>query len=1151
MVMSVFKAKLILIVLILTPSVWADKPPISIVCPCSLEVVNQTLGKATFSIAFHRQADESGPLKLELRARDINDSFVSGEYTRLGKTSISSLSYNSSSQPVTAFIPLSIGTVNKYISLVLETDDSEYLPIDQVPLTERPYNYSNPGGSIFSATSKIMFQSAVDFQHNGENFLLRIPTVINDSLTSTNDSLLMKIAVIDDNNEGFYVASEALNIFYDSDGFSSIDVSGQLSQPLSAYAEYQNVYLWLERGGERIVQYLLVDGATQKPGIFTTTFTHIDTLLDSDSDGMADFNERLIGSQVDEQNAFSATVIEMAFTYGDSAQNSSSGGVNLTANLAHYIAVSNRVFSDSGVNITLQNVGQYRVGDDSNLSTDNVLNDLGGREGVFLGLDAAVTVKPDLLFHVSTMDSLNGKVVGSGDSYTAGIARLQGVSNDGVIDYESSYTLGNNLGAIVIDDGDALTLTHEVGHLMGLAHARVQYDTIPPGAFPWSVGYGVDDDFSTIMAYPQEFGAASKVGLFSSPALNCNEVQCGVSRINLLAGADAVSSLKSVALQISGISNGFNVWFSRSGSDSDADGVSNSIDPFPTDASEWLDTDEDGIGNNADMDDDGDGIGDSYDSFPLDSTRSEDAEAVIDVAPPELISISVDKTSVDVTNDNQAVLFTIIAADSSGIDWNDNWDTQLVLRNTNSGKYRYARPSPQNPGVYTLNLGPTDPVGPLEISFLRLKDIVGNRGTNFYSHDNEINKSLRSFGLPPSIEVIGGTESDPPSLEAIEVDKIVVDTTEQIQLVSFKISVVDASGIDWSADFYRSITLKHKVTGEYLYAQTSLESPGILTLILDPALPSGELEILWLRLEDKLGNRAIHYYDVEVNSRKTLKSLGLPASVLILESGQTAPDITIYPKVSIPKTAKDTAFIYSIIVHNESEMAVDDLTFTIDSNNIRLDRITSNFGSFSCSIETINFDSLASCQIGFIEAAETRQIDLYFSPGDFSNGSFKAEITSDLPDISYLNNTLTSTINIVDDVDDDGITDDLDTFPNDPSESLDTDKDGVGNNADTDDDGDGISDTQETVDGTNPLLSDTDGDGLTDGQEVTNGTNPLLSDTDGDGFSDEFEVSMGADPLDGDSIPRSGLNILLIKGALDIKKAKEESCAESDCANNE
>ena len=102
-----------------------------------------------------------------------------------------------------------------------------------------------------------------------------------------------------------------------------------------------------------------------------------------------------------------------------------------------------------------------------------------------------------------------------------------------------------------------------------------------------------------------------------------------------------------------------------------------------------------------------------------------------------------------------------------------------------------------------------------------------------------------------------------------------------------------------------------------------------------------------------------------------------------------------------------------------------------------------------------------------------------------------------------------------------------------------------------DSDQDLVSDTQEAIDGTNPIVADTDGDGLTDGQEASNGTNPLVADTDGDGYSDFDEIAKGTDPLDRNSFPKSGLNILLIKAALDIKKAKEESCAETDCANNE
>ncbi len=113
------------------------------------------------------------------------------------------------------------------------------------------------------------------------------------------------------------------------------------------------------------------------------------------------------------------------------------------------------------------------------------------------------------------------------------------------------------------------------------------------------------------------------------------------------------------------------------------------------------------------------------------------------------------------------------------------------------------------------------------------------------------------------------------------------------------------------------------------------------------------------------------------------------------------------------------------------------------------------------------------------------------------------------------------------DTDNDGYPDDIDAFPNDPTEWLDTDNDGYGDNSDafpidptewldTDDDGYGdnsdafLNDSEEWLDTDNDKIGnnadpDDDNDGLSDIEEGAIGTDPLLYDTDGDGYNDDID----------------------------------------------
>lgn len=79
-------------------------------------------------------------------------------------------------------------------------------------------------------------------------------------------------------------------------------------------------------------------------------------------------------------------------------------------------------------------------------------------------------------------------------------------------------------------------------------------------------------------------------------------------------------------------------------------------------------------------------------------------------------------------------------------------------------------------------------------------------------------------------------------------------------------------------------------------------------------------------------------------------------------------------------------------------------------------------------------------------------------------------------------------------------------------------------------DGDGLSNSLETLIGTDPLLADTDSDGLSDYEEVAwdgddtsyipgADPNPLVADTDMDGFRDGMEHAAGYDPLDDTDFP--------------------------------
>ncbi|CAK0865212.1 unnamed protein product [Prorocentrum cordatum] len=120
------------------------------------------------------------------------------------------------------------------------------------------------------------------------------------------------------------------------------------------------------------------------------------------------------------------------------------------------------------------------------------------------------------------------------------------------------------------------------------------------------------------------------------------------------------------------------------------------------------------------------------------------------------------------------------------------------------------------------------------------------------------------------------------------------------------------------------------------------------------------------------------------------------------------------------------------------------------------------------------------------------------------------------------------------DRDGDGVPNDRDKFPNDPREWQDTDGDGIGDNKDEDSDGDGVPDSEDAFPDDATEWQDMDGDGVgdnkdldRDGDGVANTMDAFPSDAsewgdvDGDGIGDNKDLDRDGDgiPNDQDAFP--------------------------------
>lgn len=279
-----------------------------------------------------------------------------------------------------------------------------------------------------------------------------------------------------------------------------------------------------------------------------------DFLNDADSDGVTDFNEKLLKTDPSDSNSTREedVVIDVAVLYTSNFNTEFSSYPETQIN-SEFTYV-NEIFSGSNTGVKfnivhyqlldyVNNCDASRCSPDQNWNDTMTVLDEYGRRNTNRW---RVSEKIRALHGADLVVILDGP---AGGDPTAGAA-ISGGNQRGFIAPHNRTVFVHQY--INDESWKRTTLPHELGHLFSLAHSRRQDKS--KETFAWATGHGEDFNFATMMAYFDKF-SATRINRFSDPSRSdCGYVTlgiaCGVDRSDSVSGADSVGAMKVVRYQM-------------------------------------------------------------------------------------------------------------------------------------------------------------------------------------------------------------------------------------------------------------------------------------------------------------------------------------------------------------------------------------------------------------------------------------------------------------------------------------------------------------------------------------------------------------------------------------------------------------------------